>query len=113
MGSASLAAGLCVHVNGPAVARRAAALQALAHVVLRDDRRLLLEICIPAGVIAVIVRVDDEPHRLVGDALQRGLNLVGQRGVLIVDDHDAVVADRRADVSSRAFAACRRFRPPS
>ena len=65
--------------------------------------RLLLEVRVPAGVVAVIVRVDDEAHRLVGDALQRGLNLVRQRRVLVVDDHDAVLADGRADVAARAL----------
>ena len=94
---------LVIHVHATTIARGAAALQPLAHVVLRDDRSLLLEICISARVISVIMRVDDEPHRLVGDALQRRLNLVGQRCVLIIDNHDAVFADGRADVSSRAF----------
>ena len=66
-----------LHMDGAAVAAAAAALQALADVILRDDGRLLLEVCISAGVVGVIVRVDDETHGLVGDAFQCGLNLVG------------------------------------
>ncbi len=95
--------GLHIHVHRAAIAGGAARFQSLAHIVLRDDRRLLLEIRVPAGVIAVIVRVDDEPHRLVGDAFQRRLNFLGERGVLIVDNHNSIVPDRCANVPSRAF----------
>jgi hypothetical protein len=70
---------------------------------LRNDRRLLLEVRVSSGVVAVIVRVDDESHRLVGYPLERCLNLVGQRRVLIVDNHDPVVAHRRANVPARAL----------
>ena len=76
--------------------------------------RLLLEVSVPAGMVAVIVGVDDEAYRLVGDALQRGLDLFRQRGVLVVDDDDAVLADRGADVAGIGrLPACRRFRPLS
>src|SRR5580700_2417167 len=85
------------------IASASAALQAFANVVLGNDGRLLLEVGVPTGVVGVIVGVDDETHRLVGDAFQRVLNLVGQRGVLVIDDDDAVVADRRANVSARAL----------
>mgnify|MGYP003694181695 CR=1 FL=1 len=49
------------------------------------------------------VRVDNEAHRLVGDALKSGLDFLSQRCVFIVDNYDAVLADRCANVSSRAF----------
>ena len=69
--------GFHVHVNGTAVASPTAAFQAFANVFLRNNRSLFLEVGIPAGMIGVIVRVDDKPHRLVGDTFQRSLNLVG------------------------------------
>ena len=43
--------------------------QALADVLVRDDRRLLAEDLVAAGVIAVVVRVEDELDRLGGDAV--------------------------------------------
>ena len=70
---------------------------------MRDDRRLLLKIRVPARMIAVVVRIDDEPHWLVCYALKRGLNLVGQRRVLIVDDNDPVFAHGGANVSACAL----------
>ena len=79
------------------------AFKALAHVVLRDDRRFLLEECVAAGVVAVIVGVDDEADRLVGNALERSLDLLGQGSVFVVDHDDAVVTHRRADVSARSL----------
>ena len=91
---------LGLEVHRASVARGTAALQSLAHVVVGDNRRLLLEVRVPAGVIFVVVGVDDEPHRLIRDAFQRGLNLVSQRGVLVVDDHDAVIAYRSANVAA-------------
>ena len=44
-------------------------------------------------MVAVVVSIDDEAHRLVGDALERRLDLGRQRGKLIVDHDDAIVAD--------------------
>jgi hypothetical protein len=85
------------------IARWATRLESLAHVILRDDGYLLLEISVAAGVVAVIVRVDDEAHRLFGDAFQCGLNLLRERSILIIHNHNAVVADRRANVPSRAL----------
>ena len=75
--------------KGDGSARR----QPLAHVLLRDDGPLLGKIRISAGVVAMVVRVDDETHRLVGDALERRLDLGRERGELIVDHNDAIVAD--------------------
>jgi hypothetical protein len=91
------------HMKGAAIACRTAGFEALAYVVVRDDRRLLLEVLVAASVIGVVVRVDNKPNWLVGNAFQHGLNLVGQRSVLIVHHHDTVVAQRRPDVSARTF----------
>ena len=99
----SFGSGLEIHMDRTAVSCAAAGLEALADVVMCDDRRLFLEVFVSAGVIPVIVRVDDEADGLVGDALQRGLNLIGQWSVLIVDDHDTVLADGGADVSASAL----------
>ena len=106
MGSAPLGAAGLVHAHGRADAGLAAGLQALAHVVLRDDGRARSgEGQVSAGVVAVVVGVDDEAHRLVGraNALERGGDLVGQRSVLVIDDDDAIFADRGGDVAARAF----------
>src|SRR5271166_6305697 len=80
------------------VPRSSSTLEPFANVILRNNRRLLLEVCVPTGVVAVIVRIDDEAYGPVSDAFQRGLNSVGQRGVLVVDDHDAVIANRCTDI---------------
>ena len=53
--------------------------QALSYIVLRNDGRLFLEVGIPSSVITVVMRIDDEAHRRVGDALESGLDFVGQR----------------------------------
>ena len=42
-------------------------------------------------MVVVIVRVNDEAHRLVGDTFQGGLNFLGERRVLVIDNDDAVV----------------------
>ncbi len=84
--------------NRSEIARRAALFQTLADVVVGDHGRLFLEDCVSAGVVAVIVGVDDETNRLVGDPLQRGLDLVGQGSILVIDDYDAIIAHRCADI---------------
>src|SRR5580704_18127726 len=83
-----------------AISQSAATLQSLANVVLSNDGGLLLEVRVTAGVIGMIVGIDDKAHRLVSDAFQRRLDFVGQGSVLVVDDYDAVVADRSSDVSA-------------
>ena len=98
--------GLVFHLDAAAVAGDAAGFEALANVVLGDDassprwRR-----AVPAGVIAVIVGVDDEADGLVGDAeiFQGGVDFVGERREFVVNDDDAVFADRRGDIAARAF----------
>src|SRR6516162_7521166 len=51
------------------------------------------------------MRVDDKPHRLVGDSqvFERPLNLLGQWGKLVVDDHDPVFSDRSGNISALPF----------
>ena len=91
-----LCSGLVLHFNRSAIARRAAGLQAFAHIVVGDQRGARgIERLVAAGMVAVIVGVDDEAHGLVRDAdvFQRGLNLLRERGELVVHDHDAVLAD--------------------
>jgi hypothetical protein len=68
-----------------------------------DDGRLFLEVGVSTDVVTMIVRVNDEPHGLVGDAFQRGLNLFGQRGALVVDEQDVGIAHGGADVSASGF----------
>ncbi len=76
--------------------------QARADVLVGDDRAVVAEDLVPAGVIAVVVRVEDELDRLGGDAVQRLADLRRERRELVVDDDDAVVADRDADVAAGA-----------
>ena len=56
-------------------------------------------------MITVIVGIDHEADRLVGDAqvLERGLNFFRQGSELIVDDNDSVFANRGGDVAALAF----------
>jgi len=95
--------GLVLYGNRTQVSGCTAFFEALADVIVSDDRGLLLKICVAAGVVAVKVRVDDEPHRLIGDALERGLDLLGEWRVLIVDNHDAIFPHRGTDVASGAL----------
>src|SRR5208282_573884 len=84
-GQGVLGLGSRFKMHRTAVAGSAARLEAFADVVVGDDRRLFLEVGVSTDVVTMIVRVDDEPHRLVVDAFQRGLNLFGQRGALVVN----------------------------
>src|SRR5205807_1621728 len=77
-----------------------------AHVRVRDEGRpRIAKQLVSAGVIAVVVRVDDETHRLCRDPqiFERRLNFLRKRGVLVVHNRDAVFADRRGNISARAF----------
>ena len=58
----------------------------LAHVLVRDDQRLEPEDLVPAGVIEVPVGVEQELEVPLVDRGEGGLDLVGERGELIVDD---------------------------
>jgi hypothetical protein len=61
---------------------------------------LLLEKFVSARMVFVVMRVDNEAHRLVGNAFKRLLNSPRQRSVLIIHDHNPVIANRRANVAS-------------
>lgn len=76
----------------PAVARLSALCQAFADVIVGDDGRLLLEEFVSSRMVFVVMRVDDEADRLIGNAFERLLNSFRQRSVLVVDDHDAIIA---------------------
>jgi membrane associated rhomboid family serine protease len=80
-----------------------AARQPPPHVLVRHDRGLARERGVAAGVVAVPMRVEHEAHGLVGNVFEGRPNLRRQRRELIVDDHDAVLADRHADVSALAL----------
>jgi hypothetical protein len=54
-------------------------------------------------VVAVVVGVQNEAHGAGVDLLERGANLIDERGVLIVHDEQAVPAGRDADVAAHAF----------
>ncbi len=69
MGNALLGCGLSFEFHRAAVACLPALLKTFANVVLGDDRRLFLEELVSAGVVFVVVRVDDEANGFVGDAL--------------------------------------------
>ena len=58
---------------------------------------------VAACVIAVPVSVQNEAQLFVGNAFECCPDLVGERRKLIVDDQKAVVANRDADISARAF----------
>ena len=58
---------------------------------------------VAARVIAVPVGVQNEAQLFVGNALERGPDLVGERRKLIVDNQKTVIANRDADISTRAF----------
>src|SRR4051794_37615513 len=74
--------------------------QAFAHVLMSDDGAArLCELLISAGMVKVIVRVQDEEHRLIGDPSERGLDLGSQRRELIVNNDNAIVTHGNADIS--------------
>ena len=75
-----------------AVARGAARLEAFADVIVGDDSSLLLEVGVSTDVVAMIVRVDDEAYRLVGNSLKCCVNLIGERRRLVIDQNNAIVA---------------------
>src|SRR3954471_16536547 len=102
-GQSFLRLGRGLERDSPLVARRAALFEPFAHIVMRKNRRVMLEVRIPACVIFVIMRIDDEAHWLVSDRLQRGTNLFRQWSVLIINDDDAILANRRADIPARSL----------
>src|SRR6185503_1817138 len=76
----------------------------LANVIVSDDRSFRSKHDIAARVISVPVSVENKPQLLVGGkTLQGCFDLVGKRCVLIVDDQNAVITYRDADVSAGAL----------
>ena len=72
-------------------------------VVRHDDDAVLGEVRVPAGVVAMIVRVDQVFDRERRYRLDRRSDLVGQRRELPIHLDDAVGADRNGDVAALAF----------
>ena len=58
---------------------------------------------IAAGVVAMPVRVQHDLNGFVGNAFQRGFNLVRERQEFIIHHDNAVVANGGADIAARAF----------
>jgi hypothetical protein len=102
-GQRALGLRLGFELHRSVVAGGAAFFEALADVVLGNDGRLLLEELVSTGVVLVVVGIDDEADGLVGDALECGLNLVGERGILVVNHDDAIVTYRSPDVAACAL----------
>jgi hypothetical protein len=72
-------------------------------VACKDRGTQLREVLVAAGVIRVHVCVDQEADGLVGDATDRGDELVGERRELGVDQQDALGARQHADRAALAF----------
>ncbi len=72
---------------------------------MRDDRRALVgERQVTARVVIVIVGIDDEAHRLVGnaDVLQSGRDLGRERCKLIVNENNPILTDRGGHIAALA-----------
>src|SRR5215210_4683216 len=67
------------------------------------DRSFLAELRIAARVIAVPVSVKDEFELSFAEGFQCCANLIGERCELIVNDKNAVSADRDSDITARAL----------
>src|ERR1700733_13790662 len=83
-----------------AIARTAAGFEALADVFVGDDWGLLLEEGVSADVIAMIVRVDDEPDRLAANPLKCRLTLLGEGSSLVIDENNPILAHRCCNIST-------------
>lgn len=97
---------LFVELDRSAVSARPPPFETLPHVVLGNHRRSGVgEGLVAPRMISVIVRIDHESHRLVGDfqLLQRRLDLVRQGRELIVDEHHSIFPHRRGDVPARSL----------
>ena len=78
-------------------------LQALADIILRNDWSILLKDRVSVGVVVVVMGVANEANGFVSDAFQGCLNFVRQRGVLVIDDDNAVLSYRSSNVSTCAL----------
>src|SRR5262249_13856490 len=79
------------------------AFEALAHVVVSDNRRLGTKRRIRPGVIAVPMSVEHVAQLSFAETLERGADFVGKRRELIVYYKNPVGSDRHSDVSPLAF----------
>jgi hypothetical protein len=80
-----------------------AADQALTDIIVGEDQAAApSQVLVTAGVVSVIVGVDEEFRVLATDLFDRRENLVGQGRKLIVDEKGAVRADQQADVTALA-----------
>jgi hypothetical protein len=71
---------------------------------MRDDAcAFLAEGLVTAGVIAVIMRIDEIFHRLIGDGGNRRLQLVVHGRELGIDHDDPIAAHGHRDIAARAF----------
>src|SRR5260370_30357086 len=93
------------HLDGAAITRGSAGFEALANIVLRNDRGTrVAEGHVSAGVVPVIVRVDDEAHRLVCNLqfFQRGLDFFSQGSELVVRSEE-----QTSELQSHLNLVCR------
>ena len=72
-----------------------------ARVLVRDDLRVLHEVGVTAGVVEMMVGVEDVANRLVGDAADLGGDEVVAVQILVVDDDDPCIGDPHRHVSAR------------
>jgi hypothetical protein len=72
-------------------------------IVVGDDHRAgSPDILVPAGMVLVPVGVDDEADRIGIDLAHGGEDALGERRILIVDQHVAVGAVGQADIAAAA-----------
>ena len=77
--------------------------QAIADMVMgHNEDTGLAEILVAAGMIAMPVGVDHIFHRFGTKILHGGVDLAGQRGKLVVDQHSAIGTIRNADIAAGA-----------
>ena len=70
---------------------------------MSDDRCFWSKNFVPAGVISMPVGIENEAQLLITDSFECGPDLIGERRILIVDNQNAVVADRNTDIAARSL----------
>jgi hypothetical protein len=65
---------------------------------MRNDSRFCSKRRIATGVVAVKMRINDEPQRLVRDSFERLFYLWGEWSELVVHNDYTVLADRHANI---------------
>ncbi len=77
--------------------------QTLANIVVREDQAAAAaQILVAAGVVSVIVGVNEEFGLLTTDRFDCSEDLVSQGRILIVDEKGAVRANQQADITTLA-----------